>query len=753
MPAATDKVKIAAAEARAFLEFLDPDAVGLALPFAFQTYDDNKSRADKAGARTYIGTIDQQGGKLAAANRAGYAVHVTINDTAGEARTAANVCRVRKHFVEIDGTMRRDRIAKLAETIGLKIAWINELSPGKYHVYFNVADDAARDLAGFTRRQKQLAKVFNGGPESVDLPRVLRVPGFWHQKGKPFQVRCVYQDANAPAHSIADFERALAGIEVDEAPNNAERDAPANDEDQAAVIAAIEHFKTYPPAISDTPNGPLGKKGNSTTFDAMVIAKDIGLDEATCLELALDHYNPRCSPGWGFDELKTIVRNAYEYGKNPQGSKHPSAEFKADPIDDNTINAAIVADMTWRAKKSRLQSSTAAARGIGDNSRGALSILDADKITARNIDMIWPDRLARGKHTAMAGLGGKGKSQLLYDIAARITKGAAWPDGGRAPKGTVIILSAEDGPADVMVPRLIAAGADLKYVKIVKATRDDKGGEHKFSLQTDLEKLRTLCEQINRIPNMPPVMLIGFDPVSSYMGGDLDTHRNSAVRSVLDPLTQLAEDVQCAVLSISHFNKGSNQQAINRVMESAAFVNAPRASFGVFDDPDDIATEFEAAPWRLFLPLKTNIGKMAAGLRYRIEEATAGKDDRTGKPIITSRIVWGGKVSLTADEVVRLESERSAPRLDEAASFLREYLADGPKPAAEVREQADARGITEDTLRRAREKIGIVSATIKGKPRGGNEWSLRREVELDPVPDVAAPPTATGRVIDEQQDA
>lgn len=509
--------------------------------------------------------------------------------------------------------------------------------------------------------------------------------------------------------------------------------------DQDANIAwAIDYLKR------DAPPSIQGKNGENTMLLVYGTLKDCGISLYAAIDLVERFYNvpAKCDPLWNLgdgplaDRHDIKGKNAYGYLKqNAPGSATPEADFAAEPIDTNAINARIAADV---ARDSKSKQRTRKRGGIGDNSAGALSILNADEIVARNIEFIWKDRLARGKHTAMAGLGGKGKSQIFYDICARITKGAKWPDGGRAPKGTVIILSAEDGPADVMVPRLIAAGADLKLVKIVKATRDDKG-EHKFSLQTDLDKLRALCEQIKRSPNIPPVMLIGFDPISSYMGGDLDTHRNSAVRSVLDPVTQLAEDVQCAVLSISHFNKGSNSQAINRVMESAAFVNAPRASFGVFDDPDNIGADDGAAPSRLFLPLKTNIGKLAQGWRYHIEEAYAGTDEK-GRTIVTSRIVWDGAADLTADEVVQMEGERGAPRLDEASDFLREYLAQGPRPASDVKAEAEARGITEDTLRRARGKLRVKSEAVKGVPRGGWLWSLtERKLDLSAAQDFAEP--------------
>jgi hypothetical protein len=129
-------------------------------PFAFQTYDDDKARNDRTLARTYTGTLERHAVTLAAANMQRCAVRVTINDCGDKPRRAANVMRVRKHFVEIDGTMSLSDIIGLREQCELPPAWINESSPGHFHVYWNVADDVANDLEGFTQRQKKLAKLF-----------------------------------------------------------------------------------------------------------------------------------------------------------------------------------------------------------------------------------------------------------------------------------------------------------------------------------------------------------------------------------------------------------------------------------------------------------------------------------------------------------------------------------------------------------------------------------------------------------------
>ncbi len=138
----------------------------------------------------------------------------------------------------------------------------------------------------------------------------------------------------------------------------------------------------------------------------------------------------------------------------------------------------------------------------------------AAEIEPKRIDFLWPGRIARGKHTAIAGEPGDGKSQISVYIAATISRGGAWPCGeGRAPVGNVIILNAEDGADDTVVPRLIAAGADRKRVHIVSAVLQEDGkGRRTFNLQADL----ALLEQ--KIAEIGNVALVIIDPISSLHG-------------------------------------------------------------------------------------------------------------------------------------------------------------------------------------------------------------------------------------------
>ena len=150
-------------------------------------------------------------------------------------------------------------------------------------------------------------------------------------------------------------------------------------------------------------------------------------------------------------------------------------------------------------------------RGAANVATAALVSRCASEIVPEKIDWLWPGRLARGKHICIAGEPGTGKSQLLIAIVAAVTTGGDWPCGeSRAPIGNVIILSAEDGAADTIVPRLLAAGADLNRVHVVSAVRNADGSRRTFNLQNDLDLLERKIREIG------DVALVGVDPVSSW---------------------------------------------------------------------------------------------------------------------------------------------------------------------------------------------------------------------------------------------
>ncbi len=319
----------------------------------------------------------------------------------------------------------------------------------------------------------------------------------------------------------------------------------------------------------------------------------------------------------------------------------------------------------------------------------------ADEITPERIEWLWPGRIARGKLTVVAGHPGTGKSQVTSSIAATVTRGGFWPvDQTTAPLGSVVLLSAEDDAANTIVPRLIAAGADLSKVHIVDAVRalgtDGLPGTRGVDLGKDVLALETLLAHID------DGALIVIDPITAYLGR-ADSHVNAEVRGLLMPLAQLAERSRVAIITVTHLRKSAGSEALLAFIGSLGFVAAARAAYLVVKDAQDPRR-------RLWLPAKNNIAPDVYGLAYRIVSCTIANR------IETSRIVWeSDPVTITADAALAAHprSDDSRSDRDAAADCLREVLSNGPVLARDVQNEAKASGHSWATIRRAKDVLGV----------------------------------------------
>jgi hypothetical protein len=338
-------------------------------------------------------------------------------------------------------------------------------------------------------------------------------------------------------------------------------------------------------------------------------------------------------------------------------------------------------------------------------------------IAAQPVRWLWRKRIARGKVTMLAGHPGLGKSQIALDFAATVTTAGTWPDDACAERGSVIILSAEDDPADTIRPRLEAAGADLKRCHIIEAAQDAEGGNkpkrRTFSLVKDIPRLDA---ELRRIGD---VALIIIDPISAYLD-QVDSHHNAEVRAVLAPLAELAGRRSIAIVAISHLRKSLAGDAVLQVTGSLAFAAAARAVYIIARDPDDPAH-------RLFLPAKNNLGDDRTGHAYRVEPVSLPNG------ISTCRIAWKPEpITMTADEALAPRDRGTAnggrgraPKHNAAKQWLAGVLAAGPVPVATLRADAEGAGYSWSTIRRAQDALGVTAE--KAQFEGGWVWRLPKD--------------------------
>jgi putative DNA primase/helicase len=339
------------------------------------------------------------------------------------------------------------------------------------------------------------------------------------------------------------------------------------------------------------------------------------------------------------------------------------------------------------------------------NPHATLDTICADTIKQRQVDWIWSGRIARGKQTLIGGEPGAGKSQIVINVIARITRGLPWPDGATAPLGNCLILSSEDAPEDTIVPRLDAAGANLSRVHIIRSVTEPNKPTRSFSLVNDLERLGATMDRVG------DVAMIMVDPITAYMGSDIDSHRTTDVRAVLQPLDVFADARRCAIVSITHPPKATQAKAINAFTGSLAFVAASRMAFVTIEEPETNR--------RLLLGVKNNLAPLAAGIGYHIESAISSAG------IVTSRIAWdSAPVTVTANEAMQANTQesRKGDVRREAEAFLEAHLEAGPMPSDKVTAAAKENGISAATLRRAREGMKIIVEKIGYS--NGWQWRL-----------------------------
>ncbi|SOY56032.1 AAA family ATPase [Cupriavidus taiwanensis] len=318
---------------------------------------------------------------------------------------------------------------------------------------------------------------------------------------------------------------------------------------------------------------------------------------------------------------------------------------------------------------------------------------------------LWHSWLALGKLHILAGAPGQGKTTIALAFAATVTTGGRWPDGSRCAPGNVLVWSGEDDPADTLLPRLLAAGADPKRVFFVTGARLN-GEVQAFDPARDMPALQAQAERIGNI------RLIIVDPVVSAVTGD--SHKNTETRRALQPLVDLAASMNAALVGITHFSKGGQgSDPTQRVVGSIAFTAVARVVLVAAK----VRSE-EGEDRRILARSKSNIGPDEGGFEYHIEQSEPLPN------IHASYVAWGNSVAGSARELLSDPNEDDggkASAQDAAADFLLQVLADDVVPAKEVESEAKAAGIAWRTVRRASDELNV-------KKRKGDSgkwyWSL-----------------------------
>ena len=335
-------------------------------------------------------------------------------------------------------------------------------------------------------------------------------------------------------------------------------------------------------------------------------------------------------------------------------------------------------------------------------------LTSAASIAPQRATWLWHERMAVGTLAILAGREGVGKSTLAYWIVAQITRGLL-PGEHLGHPAAVLVAATEDSWAHTIVPRLIAAGANLNLVYRIDVVTNTS--ELEISLPHDINAVGEAAQQTG-------ATLLLLDPLMSRLSPALDTHKDAETRQALEPLTRMLFETGLTGIGLMHFNKSGSDDPMNALMASRAFSAVARSVSTVIRDPDD-----DTRARRLFGTPKNNLGPDTLPL-LSFTLAPHPVPTETGDAW-TTRIEWHGEVDDTINDVMRRSQDtgdRTATQ--EATHWLHDYLTHdgGQADSATTKKAGHAAGHSEAALHRARRRLRITTES-HGYPRR-TVWQL-----------------------------
>ena len=318
-----------------------------------------------------------------------------------------------------------------------------------------------------------------------------------------------------------------------------------------------------------------------------------------------------------------------------------------------------------------------------------LKLINMEQVEIEKIDWLLYPFIPFGKVTIVQGDPGEGKTTIVLQIIAKLTKGEAVlpsdSDESALEEKTmvlepvnVIYQTAEDGLGDTIKPRLLSAGADCSRVMVI-----DDGDQALTMMDARLEEAIIQTK----------ARLVVLDPIQGFLGADVDMHRANEIRPLMKRVALLAEKYHCAIILIGHMNKNSNGKSSYRGLGSIDFQAAARSVLivGRIKDEPEI---------RVVCHVKSSLAPEGKSIAFRLDKDTGFE--------------WIGEYDISADDL--LSGDNRGQKIHVAKEFLQEVLASGSVAQTKVAEEAESRGIKKKTLWNAKKELEIDSVKI------GNQW-------------------------------
>lgn len=336
--------------------------------------------------------------------------------------------------------------------------------------------------------------------------------------------------------------------------------------------------------------------------------------------------------------------------------------------------------------------------------------INMNEVQVEPVDWLWRNQIQFGELTMVVGDPDAGKSMLTCCLMAHVTTGKPMYDCSGLPKedhvvgpdklaptwtleemaarsrrriiprrkpklleGERVLLYASEDRLQKIQGRLIAAGADLSLVQAMKNDTSER-----ILIPSDIPEIEKELTKTD-------VRLLIIDPILSFMEGNPSSY--TSVKEAMDPLAAMARRTGAAVVLIHHLNKSGRGSALHRMVGSVAIMGSVRSAF--------LAAKLPRTNRCVLAPIRNK--EIAKSLEYRI----VGRGHH-------AVVEWVGESTLTADDLANWKAPEGGPALEEAKRVLFVVLANGKVPAMDAKKAAKEAGVSESTLRRAREALGVV---------------------------------------------
>ena len=311
-----------------------------------------------------------------------------------------------------------------------------------------------------------------------------------------------------------------------------------------------------------------------------------------------------------------------------------------------------------------------------------LRMIRMDTIQETEVTWLWYPYIPYGKITIIQGDPGEGKTTLVLHLAAALTQGRQLGSEEVSEPVTVIYQTAEDGLADTIKPRLLAADADCSKVLVIDESE-------KCISMTD-NRLENAIRQTN-------AKLVILDPIQAYLGADVDMHRANEIRPVMKHLGDLAEKYGCAIVLIGHMNKAAGVKASYRGLGSIDFAAAARSVLIVARDRDNPKN-------RVVVQVKSSLAPEGKPIAFELDSVHG--------------FLFIGEYEVDPNELLAGTGGKKKAKV--AEELLISALMQGETSQQKILERAKELGISKRTLDQAKKSLGVESR----KKQDGWYWYL-----------------------------